>query len=42
MGCLQQARGILVHSIDEFQRIADERPNRTSVSVFILAMLEAK
>ncbi|XP_065923991.1 cilia- and flagella-associated protein 46 isoform X6 [Magallana gigas] len=36
------ARGILVHSINEFQRIADERPNRTSVSVFILAMLEAK
>nr|XP_022339451.1 cilia- and flagella-associated protein 46-like isoform X3 [Crassostrea virginica] len=36
------ARGILVHSISEFQRIADERPNRTSVNTYILAMLEAK
>ncbi|XP_062591392.1 cilia- and flagella-associated protein 46-like [Saccostrea cucullata] len=36
------ARGILVHSINEFQRIADERPNRTSVNTYILAMMEAK
>ncbi|XP_056005172.1 cilia- and flagella-associated protein 46-like isoform X7 [Ostrea edulis] len=36
------ARGILVHTINEFHRIADERPNRTSINVFILSMMEAK
>ncbi|XP_060072788.1 cilia- and flagella-associated protein 46-like [Ylistrum balloti] len=36
------ARGILVHALNEFMRIADERPNRVSVTQFIIAKMEAR
>ncbi|XP_069140158.1 cilia- and flagella-associated protein 46-like isoform X2 [Argopecten irradians] len=36
------ARGILVHGLNEFLRIADERPNRVSVTQFIISKMEAR
>ncbi|XP_060585472.1 cilia- and flagella-associated protein 46-like isoform X2 [Ruditapes philippinarum] len=36
------ARGILVHSLNEFMRIQDERPNRASSLSFIISMIEAR
>ncbi|OWF46298.1 Tetratricopeptide repeat protein 40 [Mizuhopecten yessoensis] len=36
------ARGILVHALNEFLRIADERPNRVSVTQFIISKMEAR
>ncbi|WAR21805.1 CFA46-like protein [Mya arenaria] len=36
------ARGILVHALNQFMRIKDERPNRTGVLGYITAMLAAK
>ncbi|CAG2203029.1 Cilia- and flagella-associated protein 46 [Mytilus edulis] len=40
--CKRIARGVLIHGLNEFMRICDERPNRNSVTAFIVAMMEAK
>ncbi|KAJ8317581.1 hypothetical protein KUTeg_005485 [Tegillarca granosa] len=36
------ARGILVHCLNEFARIAEERKNRACITGYIVGMLEAK
>lgn len=36
------ARGVLLHALNEFSRIKDERPNREGVLGYIVAMLEAR
>ena len=37
-----QARGFLANAIPVFQAVADVRPNKLSLTGYILAMLEAK
>ncbi|KAL3864704.1 hypothetical protein ACJMK2_006363 [Sinanodonta woodiana] len=36
------ARGIIVHALNEFNKILEERPNRAGTLGYILAMLEAR
>jgi len=36
------ARGVLLHALNEFLRIQEERPNRASVMGHVIAMIEAR
>lgn len=36
------ARGVLLHALNEFLRIQEERPNRASVMGFVISMIEAR
>ncbi|XP_052228420.1 cilia- and flagella-associated protein 46-like isoform X3 [Dreissena polymorpha] len=40
--CKRIARGLLLHALNEFLRIKDERPNRAGVLGYVSSMLEAR